>query len=129
MEDQVVSFDLAKKLKDLGVKQGSVWYWVYTFPPNIKLGLAIGGGCWLFDTDFYTGTVKTGGDPISAFTVSELGELLPEMFTDNSAGNLPHINKADGFWQIDYPPNGKVFAQFGNEADARAAMLIWLTEN
>lgn len=133
MENQVVSLELAIKLKELGVKQDSVWCWVYSFPTTYIIGLCTSKGCLINHTIEASGNlagmqVITGGDPISAFTVAELGELLPEAFTDNSAGHLPHVNKADGFWQIDYPPNGRVFEQTETEADARAMMLIWLVE-
>ena len=33
LEDQVCSLELAKKLKELGVKQDSLFYWnLYSFP-------------------------------------------------------------------------------------------------
>lgn len=125
MESQVVSHELAVKLRDYGVEQDSAWYWVDVFPDDHKVGLRriTKENRWQYQ--LLDGYIVTGGDPISAFTVAELGVLLPESFTDNSAGHLPHINKADGFWQIDYPPKGRVFDQFEKEADARAALLMF----
>jgi hypothetical protein len=39
LETQVVSLELAKKLKDLGVEQNSVFYWVLGLAPKFHLGM------------------------------------------------------------------------------------------
>ena len=62
LSDQVVSLDLAKKLKDLGVKQDSLFYWT------------IGGVVYRGEMPFWL------PENPSAFTASELGELLPLWF-------------------------------------------------
>ncbi len=102
-----------------------MWYWVEMFPNKIELGLAIGGGCWLFDTDFYTGTVITSGVMYSAFTVAELGELLPinkcstRHCDQNHHGFLQH----DDSWLVESAAAKIVDA---SEANARAEMLIYV---
>jgi hypothetical protein len=70
LEKQVVSLDLAKRLKELGVKQESVWYW---FRDRLILGRGEGGNMQTFT---------------SAFTVAELGEMLP--INDIRIGNVGH---------------------------------------
>jgi hypothetical protein len=68
LQDQVASLDLCKKLKELGIKQESLFYWFefhshnylycrqYEYSENVKLDIENG---------------------YSAFTVAELGEMLP----------------------------------------------------
>lgn len=120
MEDQVVSYKLAVTLGALGVKQDSVWYWVDVFPDGHKVGLRRAtGDRWEYQ--LLDGYIVTGGDPVSAFTVAELGVLLPEGFTNDNY--WPRINKVVGFWQVDYPLGG--FDQFQKEADARATLLMF----
>jgi hypothetical protein len=59
LEKQICSLELAKKLKELGVKQDSLFWWV-----NGR------GRMELHDK-------HTDSDSVSAFTVAELGEMLP----------------------------------------------------
>lgn len=104
LEDQVVSPELSKRLKELKVKQKSLFYWIVSFNTNYHISYTEGDGRLLPQerNDFY-----------SAFTVAELGEGLPEEVIFN--GIL----------------GGKRLTDFydGNEADARAKMLIYLIEN
>src|SRR5262252_9202184 len=66
LEQQCVSLELAKRLKELGVKQESVWGWMQeSVSKQYWLGLS---------DDKKTFAVA------SAFTVSELGEMLPECY-------------------------------------------------
>jgi hypothetical protein len=67
LEQQVVSLELAKKLKELGVKQESLFYW-NRHKSEISWGLS------------QTNCSKISHwETISAFTVAELGELLPRI--------------------------------------------------
>lgn len=63
IEQQVTSFELSNKLKKLGVKQESLFYWHSVSEAK---------------THWYLGTVDVFGDGISAFTISELLELFPK---------------------------------------------------
>ena len=71
LEDQVLSLEYAKKLKELGVKQESLWFWVNE---------AEGSDCYLcyepstFRTEPYC-------ECYSAFTVCELLSLLNARIT------------------------------------------------
>lgn len=105
LEKQVCSLELAKKLKELGVKQESLFWW------NISDGIVIG--------EQYRRPPS-----ISAFTVAELGEMLP--------GNFNTIRRGDGSW-LAYDGNAADNVNHqeisDTEADARAKMLIYLLEN
>lgn len=109
-EQQVCSFELATKLKELGVEQRSYFFWKQK-----------GGLTDIFDHNFKHADIASS---ISAFTVSELGELLPE---DEQIMSF----KNGDIWFCGF--FGK-FRRGGNfsaktEADARAKMLIYLFEN
>lgn len=141
LEDQVVSLELAKKMKELGFPQHSSFYWQrswhdkpYKFNP---------GGSWE--------TADQDGR-ISAYTVAELGDLLPDYipnlgnlfisFAKTDHTNLekhekPWVNISFWYWSV--PKNYKAgqelkwethhLVQAESEADARAQMLIYLKEN
>ena len=66
LEDQVCSLELAKKLKELGVKQESLFYWWFVRND-------MGDDVFVSDTKPVNGT-----EYWSAFTVAELGEMLPK---------------------------------------------------
>lgn len=61
LENQVCSLELAKKLKELGVKQKSLFCWVYQD-----------------DIERYELVYMPGHHWVSAFTASELGDMLPK---------------------------------------------------
>lgn len=74
LEDQVVSLELAKKLKELGVKQESLFYYFSADDdPN---------DTWIS----YIGEIDeiTDGNDYSAFTVAELGDMLGKEYRDKS---------------------------------------------
>ena len=125
LEQQVVSLELAKKLKELGVKQESVFVWrkLPTRPePEV-------------DTNFGLDSIGERGMLCSAFTVAELGEMLPKTVVDEKGKRHPkNYRGANAYGQhiVSYhedfsPPLETVFAD--TEADARAKMLIYLIEN
>lgn len=128
-EDQVCSLELAKKLKGLGVEQDSYFYWIYTNTPlkdgsrdEVVAGKTLGDSHW-----------ELGGeqDTYSAFTVAELGDMLPR-------GCKSYQHLCDGMCDKKYL-NEKYFVckgldgdftKYGDtEADARAKMLVYLLEN
>jgi len=73
LEKQVCSLDLAKRLKELGVKQESVWAWYETTDRDDKPRLN------RFDEHCTVCTLpqQQWEEKYSAFTVAELGEMLP----------------------------------------------------
>jgi len=74
IERQVCSLELAKKLKKLEVKQDSLRYWIYC--PETKE--------WVLAQRKWTKNWKM----YSAFTVAELGELLPFKIYSNPIPSL-----------------------------------------
>lgn len=114
IEKQVVSKELSERLKALGVVQESYFHWV-------------GDSLWdsTMGSDYETPSTPLRDDWVSAFTVAELGEMLP--------GSI--VSLKDGFsdfkWRCErIGGDGYVSASGGDsEADSRARMLIYLVEN
>lgn len=112
LEDQICSFELAKSLKELGVKQESHFYWI-----------PVGNG-YIADCFMYSEQYEEIDKEISAFTVAELGEILPPFVTTEKyfCKEKPRFNTHEE----------KTIEQHSfhddKEADARAKMLIYLIE-
>lgn len=119
LENQVTSLELSRILKKLGVKQESLFYYqISDTTPELRHGK----------------TTTNYGVPVqewySAYTVAELGELLPfqvstiktktrwlcRMIFDNNP-----FRKEKGATYVE--------EEADTEADARAKMLIYLLEN
>ena len=128
LEDQVVSLELAMRLKELGVKQNSFFTWVKDFVTgDYKLNT--------FERPFY-GSVKnywaagfnSDEHPMfDAFTVAELGEMLqvgPRSYSWK--GEVTTSKWVCHLKEFEYV--GKGWEEADTEADARAKMLIHLIE-
>ena len=122
LESQVVSLPLAKRLKELGVKQESLVYWC----------VAENGQKWLgYSVDHHTafGEVQS----FSSFTVGELGEMLPRGIysykNDCKGSRWRALGEAD-MWDRSggVVLDGRPFQDAESEADARAKMLVYLLE-
>lgn len=121
---QVVSLELARKLKELGVRQESEFYWI-TDSDGKEINVA-----WHKELPIFakTGTLKG----ICAFTVAELGEILPDAVAtyrysvpgDEDPYSWACIKYVEG----DHSKYENV-VHAETEADARAKMLIYLLEN
>jgi hypothetical protein len=117
LENQVCSLELAKRLKELGVKQDSLF-------------------CWTTDLDieFLPTDIRNDHVVIAAFTVAELGEMLPKEINGFFFTQIPTINNE---WYLFYRhafstmnlDNEEIYSDDENEANARAKMLIYLIEN
>lgn len=118
LKKQVCSLELSKKLKELGVPQKSLFYWfkdksgIASYIEPITMEIFEEEGWEKTDTDI---------ELFSAFTVSELGEMLPMKDYNFNTGI---DNK--GKWFIMYGINVQ---EADTEADARAKMKIYLLEN
>lgn len=134
LEDQVTNLELSQKLGQLGVKQESLFYWCYEWDDNnIRTGeKSIEFDTWIEHFEAEKNIIA------SAFNVSELGEMLPEIvghFGKNLGGIT--INKYNGGWTTWYCAAKDRQSLFGptltfledNMADSMAKMLIYLIEN
>jgi hypothetical protein len=129
IKDQVVSLELAKELKDLGVQQDSYFWWIQYCTSD---------GCkseWKIEQLYcpWSGSLETYAVP----TVAELGEMLPGEISEK-IGNMtanPYFldcGKIDSehSYYVRYirHATGDTFCimRRSKEADARAKMLIYL---
>ena len=120
LEQQCVSLELVKRLKELGVKQESVWGWMQE---------SVSKQYWLGLSDD-----KKTFEVASAFTVSELGEMLPECYITERRlrGDWeysPHFTGTTQDVGTKEHTRNDVCMFADTEADARAKMLIYLVEN
>ena len=121
LENQVCSLELSKRLKELGVKQHSYFEWLL-YPEKME---------WEVSHTFKN---QLG---YSAFTVAELGEMLPDNCIDEDNNEICwfYHDKNNNCHRISYvhlcdeicSPFIEVKGE--NEANARAKMLIYLLEN
>ena len=117
LEQQVVSLEIAKRLKELGVEQESYLLWAMTEFGN-----------WLVMNHHQAENYK---QRFPAYTVAELGEMLPDKFDGYMFGYNPSIKK----WWVQPPyenPEDKendIIINADTEADARGKMLIYLIDN
>ena len=82
LENQVVSLELAKKLKKLGVKQSSIFYWLphYNSTADTFFDINYEGQGWLLGGKIKKEIVlkeDKHNNTFSAFTSVELGKMLP----------------------------------------------------
>jgi len=126
LKNQVVSLELAKKLKELGVEQEIVDGSFY-FAGEKILRLF----CWSGE-----GEDKPYGDYVKAHNVAELGEMLQTFHNDLDGSirnwELGTVKFGDAHWVawINHPKTRKIEQiEVDTEADARAKILIYLIEN
>lgn len=109
IEKQVCSLELAKRLKELGVKQDSVFSWLNNDHH--------GTDNWYVFLTHYEYLIEV--PEYAAFTVAELGDMLRCTFETFFGGRL---------WYVTMVTSGKQW-EADTEANARAKMLIYLLEN
>jgi hypothetical protein len=117
LEQQVCSLDLSRKLKELGAKQESLFWWNWgDFGESSILSM---------DNHPRTNVMPhVEKHAASAFTVAELGEMLP---LENVYPNIVKTIEPNGTWAINFTAHHQNHAD--TEADARAKMLCYLVEN
>lgn len=119
LSNQVVSLGLAKRLKELGVKQDdSHFVWDCD---------SVEDGPQLSARENLYGIY----DFCAAFTVAELGEMLPISLTEKSTHYYLECWKTELMWTAHYKSIGHILAQSAHptEAEARGLMLAYLIEN
>lgn len=105
LEEQVVSLDLAKKLKEAGVRQESVFFWENQVSRDA----------------FPSYRIVQYPAEYAAFTVAELGSLLPH-------GTISYFSPYRE-WHCKTPGNKKTVDMEMTEANARASILLYLIKN
>lgn len=141
LEQQVCSLELSKKLKELGVKQDSLFNWGWYVPLD-EIPRERGGHLWRLSLvmeipkDCYA--LAEADELYAAFTTAELVEMLPWMIKKNGttyfldlSKNGPQCKMAKTYSVAYYDGEEAVLfvTSEDDEADARATMLIYLIEN
>lgn len=151
IEQQVTSRELSERIKALGVKQESTFRWYECFLNEDENGkykthwalfleeISIDPKPPVSDLpDWYDGEDFSSGKEVSAFTVAELGEMLPATpIIEDKLYNLESCKH--GKWDVKYVyyENGVGYLLGGypkiaiadTEAEARGLCLIYLLEN
>lgn len=138
LKNQVTSLKLSKRLRKLGVKQESLFYWFkcnYQGKHDFELQFTYKNGNLVLgkDSAFSYGHVfgrSLKKNIFSAFTCAELGEMLPDEWQvrwHNGWGIVERFgNILPDDWYDDWIFKGMKRNQ---ETNARAKMLIYLREN
>lgn len=114
LQKQVISLPLAKRLKELSVKQEALYYWQQI---GIRKGTLVQNrNTGHFDTNEVT-------EWYAAFTVAELGEIL--LNTHNV--RFFRANAGEGMEWVAMTDFHREYAN--TEAEARGLMLAYLIEN
>ena len=134
VEEQVCKLELAEKLRKLGVEQRSLWYWC-RHEDAVQHHFA-------YELEWHDLDCRATSDKVAAFTVAELGEMLPWSITRSDKQKFAPVfyknrgDFSDEFrWSVEYSSytldNGEIEVQCvaDNEADARAKILIYLLKN
>lgn len=79
IEDQVCSIEHAKKLKELGVKQESLWHWIERDSQDI----------YMFPFELLPLRDGIEYESYAAFAVAELSEMLP-FYLEITEGGIPY---------------------------------------
>jgi len=113
LEQQVVSLDLSKQLKEAGYPQEGLWFWAKTSEDGEK---------WVWELGRWANGYI--GDKIIAPTVAELGEALPSWFEDKS---IIMFNDCDQ-WFVQFRKDafGKMIRDCNDEILANAMAEMWL---
>ncbi len=137
LEDQVCSLELAKRLKKLGVNQISLFKWIKANHPTEKTCDAMVQHSGALEDSYEDTPVSDGWTLTSwaAFTVAELGEMLPDNIKDDDEEICwIYHDKINGCHRISYVHSCDeqcspfIECKGETEANARAKMLIYLIE-
>lgn len=131
MNKHVVSRIICKRLKALGVKQDSQFYWVKSKKRTTGTDASGWSYYWrLLSAD----KIRPVMEIVSAFLASELGEMLPETIIRHHKKLFLQISKFDGVYFVIYLDIENVLDQTKhwdsrNLADALGLMLEYLIKN
>ena len=118
--DQVVSLEPAKQMREMGAEQNSIFFWNEWYTDDER-----------DETYFVSCDHEAQAHTIaSAYTVAELGEMLPRGHWESGAVALDTLFFCS--WEEDWErPNEKTsIVKYGKtEADARAEMWLHLKKD
>ena len=128
-EDIVISFELAKKLKEAGVNSPSLFYWRIWDDKSVDIAM-------VDEDDFdYSGAGRKVVEKIPAYTVTELMEKLPDCIrVDKDRHFYLVVYKLSNSYKVDYErmlfDEIETLCEFANRklSDALAQALIWWRE-
>lgn len=125
LEDQVCNLQLSKRLKELGVEQESLFVWTTAFMMDREHQRVFVE----YMDIFLDRSIKGEQIICSAFTVAELGEMLPSQIGDYWLRTGKPGSGSQ--WSMWYEIGAQVVAVSTeqSEVDTRAKMLIYLIEN
>lgn len=124
IEDQCCTLEQAKKLEELGVVQESWFCFKTTLNKETVIDIA---------APYFVHRYSIAKPHISAFTVAELGLLLPDAIKTNSNiqyADLTIVKDTDDAWTVGYKTNDEWYYGHGDDtlAKAMAEMLIRVIE-
>lgn len=121
LEDQVCTLQSAKRLRELGWAQNSLFYWTGR------------------DSDISSFSVEMkpyASNVYSAYTASELGEMLPYYLVNKGelSVNKNYVRDYKNGWNCSYQKTVNCSKELPviynpNQTECMAKMLIYLTEN
>lgn len=122
IENQLVNLELSIKLAELGVKGESyfVWRWFWNHHEEQDIHISTNHLVYSVGDEGYYKVIP-------AYSVAELGTLLPEIITYGKDYNGFYAIIIVGEWKEGN--SGKYVEHAETEADVRAKMLIYLKEN
>ncbi len=122
----VTSLEQSRRLKKLGVKQESAYYWYYLEAEGVQRGSTPTLVDRQYRDEAVVGKYEWDYAFISAITVAELGEMLPQFHSSISKNMYTGEKYLCEFWK---DGRRQHYTWSETEADARALMLIHLLEN
>lgn len=140
IESQVCSFDPSKRLKELGIKQKSLFHWMASKSIQFIPELEEDDGSE-YVVGYLPRHLKNTTDHYSALTVAELGEMLPYEFrmpNTFAPCSIKYWKREWGYAMVATSPNREnpsdntyymTEQRDKNEANVRAKFLIYLIEN
>ena len=128
-EEVVISFELAKKLKEVGVSPPSLFYWRIWDDKSVDIAMGD-------EDDFdYSGAGRKVVEKIPAYTVTELMGMLPDCIrVDKDRHFYLVVYKLSNSYKVDYErmlfDEIETLCEFANRklSDALAQALIWCRE-
>ena len=128
-EEVVISFELAKRLKEAGVNSPSLFYWRIWNDKSVDIAME-------HEDDFdYSGAGRKVVEKIPAYTVTELMEKLPDCIrVDKDRRFYLVVYKLSNSYKVDYErmlfDEIETLCEFEGRklSDALAQVLIWWRE-